>query len=371
MRKKYKIVISMFFILLLTGVGVWLYRIEPFKTKFEVRESLGGNLFPSLLLSTATTDTVIVQPMDTAWLGNPKSGIGVFVSSSRGVSRVRIHIGETAFSYESISEFVLEKSNTDYLIYPEIGWKYDVLRNNTQALPISLAVSVEKNKVNLGTQIVTVASSVLLPRSAYLLEQGRKKEFHSLIKSSLQFSLVISCPMIALCILNAYQLIMLLSGSGFMPAIPVMQIEIIATMFIGMTNVIGVQLFIPMDREKHVFYSTLCGAIAGIILNSLLIPTLGASGAAISTVLAEAGVLIAQLIQIKKLKVNIISIAEIAKILASTLFASIVAYFASNSFTGIFSSIVISCLTFGIAYLGLLLLSREKALMLIIRGRME
>ena len=123
MRKKYKIVISMFFILLLTGVGVWLYRIEPFKTKFEVRESLGGNLFPSLLLSTATTDTVIVQPMDTAWFGNPKSGIGVFVSSSRGVSRVRIHIGETAFSYESISEFVLEKSNTDYLIYPEIGWK--------------------------------------------------------------------------------------------------------------------------------------------------------------------------------------------------------------------------------------------------------
>lgn len=157
MRKKYKIVISMFFILLLTGVGVWLYRIEPFKTKFEVRESLGGNLFPSLLLSTATTDTVIVQPMDTAWLGNPKSGIGVFVSSSRGVSRVRIHIGETAFSYESISEFVLEKSNTDYLIYPEIGWKYDVLRNNTQALPISLAVSVEKNKVNLGTQIVTLS----------------------------------------------------------------------------------------------------------------------------------------------------------------------------------------------------------------------
>ena len=147
----------MFFILLLIGVGVWLYRIEPFKTKFEVRESLGGNLFPSLLLSTATTDTVIVQPMDTAWLGNPKSGIGVFVSSSRGVSRVRIHIGETAFSYESISEFVLEKSNTDYLIYPEIGWKYDVLRNNTQALPISLAVSVEKNKVNLGTQIVTLS----------------------------------------------------------------------------------------------------------------------------------------------------------------------------------------------------------------------
>lgn len=223
----------------------------------------------------------------------------------------------------------------------------------------------------LGTQIVTVASSVLLPRSAYLLEQGRKDEFYSLIKSSLQFSLVISCPMIALCILNAYQLIMILSGSGFMPAIPVMQIEIIATMFIGMTNVIGVQLFISMDSEKYVFHSTLCGAIAGIILNSLLIPILGASGAAISSVAAEAIVLIAQLIQVRKLRVKVITPSDLIKILTSTALASCVAYFAANSLTGIFSRLLVSCLSFALVYLGLLLLSREKALMLIIRGRME
>lgn len=223
----------------------------------------------------------------------------------------------------------------------------------------------------LGTQIVTVASSVLLPRSAYLLEQGRKDEFYSLIKSSLQFSLVISCPMIALCILNAYQLIMILSGSGFMPAIPVMQIEIIATMFIGMTNVIGVQLFIPMDREKYVFHSTLCGAIAGIILNSLLIPTLGASGAAISTVSAEATVIIVQLILLCKLRIKVIVPSDLIKVLASTALASIVAFFASRSLTGIISSLFVSCISFGVVYLGLLLLTREKALMLVIKGRME
>ena len=222
----------------------------------------------------------------------------------------------------------------------------------------------------LGTQIVTVASSVLLPRSAYLLEQGRKDEFHSLIKSSLQFSLVISCPMIALCIINAHHLIMILSGSGFMPAIPVMQIEIIATMFIGLTNVIGIQLFIPMDSEKYVFHSTLCGAIAGIILNSLLTPKLGASGAAISTVSAEATVLIVQLIQLRKLRIKVIEPSDLIKILTSTALASCIAYFASNSFTGIISRLLVSCLSFALVYLGLLLLSKEKALMLIIRGRM-
>ena len=126
-----------------------------------------------------------------------------------------------------------------------------------------------------------------------------------------------------------------------------------------------------MDSEKYVFHSTLCGAIAGIILNSLLIPTLGASGAAISTVSAEATVLIVQLIQLRKLRIKVIALTEIAKILASTIFASIVAYFVSGSLTGIISSLVISCLTFGLVYLGFLLLSKEKALMLIIRGRME
>ena len=126
-----------------------------------------------------------------------------------------------------------------------------------------------------------------------------------------------------------------------------------------------------MDREKYVFHSTLCGAIAGIILNSLLIPTLGASGAAISTVAAEAIVLIAQLIQVRKLRGKIIALSDLIKILTSTALASCVAYFAVNSFTGIFSRLLVSCLSFALVYLGLLLLSKEKALMLIIRGRME
>lgn len=147
-------------LVILSGIvlaGVWFYRFEPFRTKFEVKDALGGNIFPSLLLSTATTDTLLVQPMDSVWLGEPKSGIGVWLRSSRSVSRVRIHISETQFSNESVSEFVLDRPGTSYLIYPEISWKYDVLKNNKQAVPVTFTVSVEKNKVSLSEQMHTMS----------------------------------------------------------------------------------------------------------------------------------------------------------------------------------------------------------------------
>lgn len=40
-------------------------------TTFELNDELGGNIFPSLILSTATTDTLIVAPTEKARWGIP------------------------------------------------------------------------------------------------------------------------------------------------------------------------------------------------------------------------------------------------------------------------------------------------------------
>ena len=50
-------------------------------TTFELNDELGGNIFPSLILSTATTDTLIVAPTEKGALGNPKSGISIQITS--------------------------------------------------------------------------------------------------------------------------------------------------------------------------------------------------------------------------------------------------------------------------------------------------
>lgn len=135
--------------------GIYIYRYEPFSESFEICDELGGNIFPSAILSVATTDAQIIVPADSGYLGNPKSCIAVKVKSHHANSKVHINVAETPFFSESVSEFILEKPWTEYLIYPDIIWNYEALKDNKQAAPISVAVSVELNKEDLGQRVRT------------------------------------------------------------------------------------------------------------------------------------------------------------------------------------------------------------------------
>lgn len=135
--------------------GIYVYRYEPFSESFEIVDELGGNIFPSTILSVATTDAQIIVPADSNYLGNPKSCIAVKVKSRHANSKVHINVAETPFFSESVSEFILEKPWTEYLIYPDIIWNYEALKDNKQAAPISVAVTVELNKDNLGQRVRT------------------------------------------------------------------------------------------------------------------------------------------------------------------------------------------------------------------------
>ena len=128
---------------------------RPFATDFDITDQLGGNLFPSAIISVATTDAQIVQPVDTPYVGNPKSCIGIQVKSGREGSKVRVELAETPFYARSVSEFVLPRKNTPYTIYPDILWRYDALRSNEQAEPISVAATVELNGKQLGQHVRT------------------------------------------------------------------------------------------------------------------------------------------------------------------------------------------------------------------------
>ena len=127
----------------------------PFQQNIEITDDLGGNIFPSSILSVATTDAQIIEPSDSNYIGNPKSCIAIRIRSKKAYSRVRIEVNETPFFARSVSEFVLEKPRTSYLIYPDIIWNYEALRNNQQAEPISVAITVEMNGEEIGQRVRT------------------------------------------------------------------------------------------------------------------------------------------------------------------------------------------------------------------------
>jgi hypothetical protein len=143
-------------VVLILGIVAYVwFNNTALRTNFEVVDELGGNIFPSSILSVATTDLQVIIPSDSIYLGNPKSGIPVRVRSSKALSRVRIEIAETRFFSRSVSEFVLEKANTEYLIYPDVIWNYEALRNNSQAEPISVVVAAELNGKEIGQRVRT------------------------------------------------------------------------------------------------------------------------------------------------------------------------------------------------------------------------
>ena len=122
---------------------------------FEITDELGGNIFPSTILSTAATGADIIAPADSNYVGKPLSGMAVKVKSTYANTRVQIHIAATPFFSESVSEFILSKPHTEYYVYPELMWNYEALKNNVQSVPVTIAVKVTLNKEELSQKTKT------------------------------------------------------------------------------------------------------------------------------------------------------------------------------------------------------------------------
>ena len=149
--------ISLIVLLLIGVVSSITYVVvrRPFAQNYELIDQLGGNLFPSAILSVATTNTQVIPPIDGVYVGNPKSCIAIRLKSQRSNSTVRIELAETPFYARSVSTFILPEKGREYIIYPDILWRYDALRNNEQAEPISVVTQVEVNGKDLGQQVRT------------------------------------------------------------------------------------------------------------------------------------------------------------------------------------------------------------------------
>lgn len=131
-------------------VGTLLLVFSSRTTDYEITDQLGGNIFPSAIISVATSDADILQPVDSPYVGSPKAPFAVTVTSGRPNSVVRIELAETPFYARSVSTFILPEPKTTYVVYPDILWDYDALRGNQQAEPINVVATVTLNGKDLG-----------------------------------------------------------------------------------------------------------------------------------------------------------------------------------------------------------------------------
>lgn len=148
--------------------------------------------------------------------------------------------------------------------------------------------------------VVTSLGMVLLPRASYYIKNKQMHQFQTISRKSLGFTLLAAAPLTLYFILYARDGIYFLSGEAYEGAVVPMQLIMPTLLFIGLSTVTGIQILVPMGREKMVLYSIICGAVVDVILNLFLIPPYGAAGAAAATSIAEFVVTVFQFVVLWK-----------------------------------------------------------------------
>lgn len=219
--------------------------------------------------------------------------------------------------------------------------------------------------------VVTALGTVLLPRVSYYVEKGMKNEFDHVTRKALNFILVIAVPLAVYFILFAKEGIFFLSGKEYGGAILPMQIIMPTIIFIGLTNIMGIQMLVPIGRELTVLYSELAGAIANLIINAILIPRMASAGAAIGTLVAEIIVWAVQFYALREIVVNIYKKINYLRILVALVLSSIVSIGIKNLDCSYFMTIMISGIIFFGMYFILLIIMKEPLVREIISNIMQ
>ena len=161
-------------------------------------------------------------------------------------------------------------------------------------------------------------------------------------------------------IIFAKEGIFFLSGEAYAGSILPMQIIMPTLIFIGMTNIIGIQMLVPLGLEKQVLYSEIAGAVIDFILNAFLIPRYASAGAAVGTLVAEIVVLIWQLGVIRNRKVNLYSEIKFYKVIIDLVIATAASIWVKELFSSYFLILLVSAVCFFASYGVILLILKEQ-----------
>ena len=153
---------------------------------------------------------------------------------------------------------------------------------------------------NILVSVVTALGAVLLPRVSYYYKQKQFDTFWETIKKSMHVVILLAAPLTLYCMIATAPAIRFLAGDGYVQSVVPMIWIMPTLLFIGMTYVMGIEVLIPMGRETLVLVASAIAAVVDVIINAILIPSMGATGAAIGTLVAEILVFVIQYIALRK-----------------------------------------------------------------------
>lgn len=157
------------------------------------------------------------------------------------------------------------------------------MSNNTEVGYYTTAFKI----YNVILGLFSAFTSVMLPRMSALLSQGDGKTFQCLTNRSFSLVSMFSFPVIMSCAVLAPDIIYIISGPGYEGAILPMRIIMPAILFVGIAQVLAIQVITPLKKDKVLLSASIAGASLSLILNILLVPNLKSVGSAIVLLCSE------------------------------------------------------------------------------------
>lgn len=178
------------------------------------------------------------------------------------------------------------------LFIPQIATQIYVLLDRTilGVITDSVQVGYYENSQKIVKIILTIATAigtVMMPKIANTVAIGDIKKVKYYIKNSFFFVSALSIPLMFGLMGVAKELSPWFFTDKFMGIENLIVISSSIILAISWSNVLGMQLLIPLNKTKEFTISVTFGAIINFVLNLVLIKRFGAMGACLSTIVAE------------------------------------------------------------------------------------
>lgn len=249
-----------------------------------------------------------------------------------GTITVLAAVGSNVFNFINLRHMIIIKRHTNLNIKqhikPTLSFFFlaiaTIVYTNLDVVVLGFihgndAVGYYNAAVKIKAVLVTLVTSlgaVLLPRLSYYVQNKHYEEFKRLTQKSMHFILISALAMCLYFMYFAKQGIEFLSGKGYEPSILPMVILMPTLVCIGLSNLIGIQIMVPMGNEKYLVRSVCFGALADLLVNVFLVPTHAVVGAAIGNLTAEVVVVVYQMYCVRELLANVVDKRNLVKIVA-------------------------------------------------------
>lgn len=142
--------------------------------------------------------------------------------------------------------------------------------------------------VSMPKQIYTAMTWVLLAHASSLIAKEKKDENINLINTTIEYLLFVIYPVSFGISAISQSLVPWYMGKGFEESILLLKVFPFVLIFMGISNILRTQYFIPSQKDNTYLSITIMGMLINIFFSIFLIKRYGAIGAVIGSLLSEA-----------------------------------------------------------------------------------